>query len=301
MGGTPGLVRPRRGCEELRPITASLEQMIARCANLGGQLVEIDIKELARTLAQLAGDHDGIDVRARNSLNDGADGVVDREDGHTVGADHDDVGLLAGSKRADRAFKPGGAGAVDSCGLQDRLDRDRRRHIRFAAETAIAHGRTLLAEQGVHFPEHVAAEGGIEIDADRRRETVIDRLLVGEAFIIEAEERVRTRIDCHVDPGLGEEPPGFLRDAGAVVEDVVRTKHALFSEFRTELGEIADEFREDAHVQAAGNLPPIKIELAEEPHLYQAAIMIPVRCEAFQIIRQVGGRGLLVHGRTDHV
>jgi hypothetical protein len=39
----------------------------------------------------------------------------------------------------------------------------------------------------VHLAEEVAAERRVEIDAERRRQTMIDRLLIGEALVVEAE------------------------------------------------------------------------------------------------------------------
>ena len=90
------------------------------------------------------------------------------------------------------------------------LDRDRRGHGRLAAEAAIAHRRALLAEQRVHLAEHVAAEGGVEVDAERGGQAMVDRLLVGEALVVEAEQRVRTRVDGDVDAGAGEQLPGLL-------------------------------------------------------------------------------------------
>ena len=176
--------------------------MIARGVHLGVQLGDIDADQLAGALADLAGHHHGVDVGALDRLDDRADGVGHRENGDAIGADHDDVGLLARRERADLAFETGRAGAVHRRRLEHRFHRDRRGDIGLAAEAAVAHRRALLPEQGVHLAEQVAAESGVEVDAERRRQAVIDRLLIGEALVVEAEQRVRARIDGDVDAGL---------------------------------------------------------------------------------------------------
>ena len=93
----------------------------------------------------------------------------------------------------------------------------------------------------MHLSEHVTTERSIKVDADRGRQAVVDRLLIGEAIVVEAEQRVGTGIDGHVDAGVGEQPPVLVRHTGAVIEDIMRPEHALLGEFRSKLGEIADE------------------------------------------------------------
>ena len=95
------------------------------------------------------------------------------------------------------------------------------------------------------------------------RQSAIDRLLVGEALIVEAEQRVGARIDGDVDARVRKQLPRLLRHPRAVVEDIVRPEHAGFGELRPKLGEIADEFGQNTHVEAARDLPPVEIELTE--------------------------------------
>ena len=185
--------------------------------------------------------------------------------------------------------------------FKHRLDRDRRRRIRLAAEAALAHDRALQPEQGVHLSEHVAAERGVEIDADGRRQAVVDRLLVGEALVVEAEQRVRARIDGDVDAGIREQLPRLLRNARAVVEDVVRAEHARLGELRPELEPIAVKFGQDTHVEATCDLPPIEIELTEQADPHQSAISVPFAGEAFDVLRQMRDRRLIIQRRADHV
>jgi hypothetical protein len=49
-----------------------------------------------------------------------------------------------------------------------------------------------------------------------------------------------------------------------VIKDVVPTQNARCRELRTELGEIADEFSQNLHIEMTRGPPPVKIELAEE-------------------------------------
>jgi hypothetical protein len=86
-----------------------------------------------------------------------------------------------------------------------------------------------------------------------------------------------------------------------VIEDVVRSEHAGFREFRPQLCKVADELGQDAHVEAARDLPPVEIELAEQPDAYQADALVPVFGEALQVARQMAGRRLLVYRRANHV
>jgi hypothetical protein len=76
----------------------------------------------------------GVDVGALYRLHDGPDGVGHREDGDAIGADHDDVGLLARREGADLAFEPGRAGAIDRRRLEYRFHRDRRGNTGLATE-----------------------------------------------------------------------------------------------------------------------------------------------------------------------
>ena len=56
---------------------------------------------------------------------------------------------------------------------------------------------------------------------------MIDGLLIGKTIVIEAEQRIRARIDGDVDARVSKQTPRFLRDSCAMIEDVVWTKHAL--------------------------------------------------------------------------
>jgi hypothetical protein len=89
--------------------------------HIGRELGDIDADQLAGTLADRARDHHRVDIGALDRLHDGADGVGHREHADAIGANHDDVGLLAGCQRADLAFETGGAGAVDGRGLEHRF------------------------------------------------------------------------------------------------------------------------------------------------------------------------------------
>jgi len=153
----------------------------------------------------------------------------------------------------------------------------------------------------VHLAKQIAAEGGVEVDAERRREAVIDRLLIGEALVVETEQRIRTGIDGDVHARIREQLPRLLWDTCAVIEDVVRAQHAGLGEFRAELGEIADELGQDLHVEPACDFPPVEIELTEEANPHPARPIVPVQCEAFEVLRQMGIGRFLVHCRTDHV
>src|SRR5580658_7476721 len=122
---------------------------------------------------------------------------------------------------------------------------------------------------------------------------MIDRLLIGEALVVEAEQSVRTGVDGDVDAGLAEQLPCLPGDTGAVVEDVVGAKYAGLGEFRAELGQVANELGQDAHVVAARDLPPVEIELRSEANADQVIALVPVDSETLQVARQMGGGRLL--------
>ena len=86
-----------------------------------------------------------------------------------------------------------------------------------------------------------------------------------------------------------------------MIEDVVRTQHARLGEFRPELGEVADELGQDAHVELARDLPPVEVELAEQADADQTVALVPVAGETLQVARQMRGGRLFIHRRADHV
>src|ERR1700742_556993 len=86
-----------------------------------------------------------------------------------------------------------------------------------------------------------------------------------------------------------------------MIEDVVRSEHAGLDEFRTQLCEVADELGQDAHVEAARDLPPAEIELAEETDSNQALARVPVAGKPLEIPWQMLRRSLLIHCGADHV
>jgi hypothetical protein len=147
---------------------------------------------------------------------------------------------------------------------------------------------TASTEIGVHLPEQVAAESRVEVDAERRGQAVIDCLLVGEALIVEAEQRIRARIDGDVYARVRKQLPRPLRYPGAMVEDIVRAQHAGFGELRTQLGEVADKFGQNMHVEATSDLPPVELELAEQADPNQAVATVPAPGKTPQIRRQMG-------------
>src|SRR6201996_2824560 len=80
--------------EEVRAISARLEQVVAGSNDIGGESRHIHAYQLASALTDLAGDHYGVDIRALDRLHDRADRVGHREDRGAIGSNHDDVGLF---------------------------------------------------------------------------------------------------------------------------------------------------------------------------------------------------------------
>jgi hypothetical protein len=171
---------------------------------LRSQFRDIDTYQLPTALAKAATDHDGIDIGAANRLDNGANGVGHREHGDCIGAQHDDVGLLAWRERTNGCLEARGAGTVDGGSAQYVSDRDRGGRIGFATEAAIAHRRTLLVEQRVHLAKQVAAECSVQVDTERGRQSMVDRLLISKAIVIESEQRVRARIDSDIHASIRE-------------------------------------------------------------------------------------------------
>src|ERR1700733_14560078 len=230
-GGTrrSALVGDARG-EKVCGKPAHLKQVVTRGIHFSAQFGEVDVDELAVPLADLTGNHHGVDVGAINRLHDSADGVAEREDTDAIRSHHDYVGLLSGRQRTDRAFETCDSCAVHRHGFQNLVHLDRCWCIRLAAVTASAHDRALQAKERVHLSEEVAAKGGVEIGADSRLQAVIDRLLISERFVIKTKQGIRARVDRYVYACIGKELPDCFWHARAVIEDVVWPEDTLLSE-----------------------------------------------------------------------
>ena len=140
-------------------------------------LVHVDADELAVALHDLAGDQHGVDVLRRHAGDHRADRVVHRHDVEPVGAQHDDVGLLAGRQRADLLVEAVGARAFDGGEFQHLAHREERRQVLVAGEPLRPDLVLLQREHRPHLGEEVARHRGLDIDAERRPDAQVDRLL----------------------------------------------------------------------------------------------------------------------------
>src|ERR1700733_3172752 len=125
-GGTrrSALVGDARG-EKVCGKPAHLKQVVTRGIYLSAQFGEIDVDELAAPLADLTGNHHGVNVGAINRLHDSADSVAEREDTDAIRSHHDYVGLLSGRQGTDRAFETCDTCAVHCHGFQNLVHLDR--------------------------------------------------------------------------------------------------------------------------------------------------------------------------------
>ena len=129
---------------------------------------EIDVEQLAALLAQATGDHDRVHLSALSRVDNGADCIIGGEQANVVGADHDQVRLLARREGADVVVQSGAAGPIDRRGLEDFLNRHRSRRMLIAGIAAALREGALQREGDAHLREHVAAIGGFKIGADAR-------------------------------------------------------------------------------------------------------------------------------------
>ncbi len=84
------------------------EEVRQRSLGCPAGFCEIDIEQPAVPLAEATGDHNRIDLPALGRMDNGPGGVVGRKQADVVGADHDQVRLLARRERADptRSSRP---------------------------------------------------------------------------------------------------------------------------------------------------------------------------------------------------
>ncbi|EOV8145064.1 hypothetical protein ACOJDJ_000784 [Cronobacter dublinensis] len=74
-----------------------------------------------------------------------------------------------------------------------------------------------------------------------------------------------------------------------MVKNVVLAQHARFGKFGAEPCQIADELRQNTHIEITRGLPPLQIKLAKQAHTHQAFCGIPALRQSRQIARQMRG------------
>src|SRR5258708_26484771 len=126
------LVASQRGEALLKTVgavAAGLKDVRQGSLGCAADFYEIDVEQLAALLAEATGDHDRIHLSALGRVDNGADCVVGGEQADVVGADHDQIGLLAWCERADTVIQSGAAGPVDRRRFEDVLNRHRSRRM----------------------------------------------------------------------------------------------------------------------------------------------------------------------------
>src|SRR6266446_5074064 len=116
---------------------------------------EIEAHHLAAALHDLAGDQHRVDILRAHIGHHRTDGVIKRHDVETVGAQQDDVGLLAGRQRADLAVEAVRPRALDGGELQHLADGQEGRRVLVAGMTTFPSLALLQREHRAHLAEEI--------------------------------------------------------------------------------------------------------------------------------------------------
>src|SRR5215469_18463502 len=136
--------------EEIRPIAELVEQIAARFIDQATKAAPVEPDDVAAELGHAARDDDGIDVAAVGGRHHAADRIIRGIEIDGVGADEDDIGLLAGRERADLVREPGADRTVHRGAFEHLTRRYRARRSRLAVELATGGKRTLDMEGNAH-------------------------------------------------------------------------------------------------------------------------------------------------------
>ena len=157
----------------IRVLVVALLRLVAE----PGDPRQVDADELPVALHHLAGDQHGVDVLRAHAGDHRADRVVHRHDVEHVGAQQDDVGLLAGRQRADLALEAVGARAFDGGKFEHVACCQELRRVLVAGKPARPRLVLLQREDRAYLREEVVRHRSFDVDLSDGRMPSVDRLL----------------------------------------------------------------------------------------------------------------------------
>jgi hypothetical protein len=140
-------------------------------------LGDVGADQLAPPFAHRARDHDDVDVATVGPLDDRADSVVERQVVDVLGADGDQVRVLARRQRPDAIGEPDCPRALDRGELEHVAVADERRRVVLASIHARARVHALRRQRRSHLGEHVARERDLHVSAEARAQPQVQHRL----------------------------------------------------------------------------------------------------------------------------
>src|SRR2546430_510488 len=164
----------RTSAQKVHLKSSPLKDRITGLLHESAHALRVDAHEAAAPFANFPGDKDGLHVAGVHEIDDRSRRIVERPDIESIGAQDDDVGVLARAQRAGLAVEVGTTSTLDGGELEHLPTRQQRRQVLLAVAPALQHEIALRDGGRSHEREEIRRErhGVIGAEAGDRKSVV---------------------------------------------------------------------------------------------------------------------------------